>query len=695
MPESREVRSYCRTCLAACGVLLELRDDRVVKVKGDPDHPLSRGYTCPKGRAMGELQHHPQRLDEPWLRRAGELEPTPWVELLVDLTRKIAALRDRYGDSAVGIYIGTGGGYDSLAMYTGNALGAALGTRSRYSAMTIDTPCLPLVSGLMTGAPVPNPVLDLDHTRMTLILASNPMVSHGHTTAFPDPTTMLRRLAGEGRELWVVDPRRTATARMATRHLAPRPASDHALLAFLVRELLGPSGGADREYLAAHALDLEQLEWAVAAWDLERTCEATGLGETDLRALLASIRRHGQLAVLTGTGASMQRNANVIEWLAWALQIVTNSFERPGGMWFHPGASKRLECFAPFPEPVFRDLPGPASRPEISGHLRETVGDLPCAAMVDEIEAGNLRALLVLGGNPLTAFPSASRVDSALRRLDVLAVADIVQTRLTEMATHVLPCCAPLERFDFPGYMDSSQVDVISQIAVPVFEPRGSRRPLWWILAKIGEAMGVEILPGAVAADDASEEALIRTYLSAGRLEYDALVKESVTAVVIDGVRDRTRGWVHDKLPQGRWRIAPTPLVAQLQAISDGPVASPEPLRLISGRQLRQMNSALRETAGPGERLDTAMIHLHVRDAAAAGIDDGARMRVTSATGSLEGRAKIDPALRQGTVWVPHGWPQLNVSELTSDQLGVDPLTGMVEQSGLAVRVRSVSGTPG
>ncbi len=695
MPESRVVRSYCRTCLAACGVLLELRDDRVIKVKGDPDHPLSRGYTCSKGRAMGELHHHPQRLDEPWLRRAGDLEPMPWLELLDDLTRKIAALRDRHGANAIGIYMGTGAGFDSLAMFTGNALGPALGTRSRYSAMTIDTPCLPLVSGLMTGAPIPNPVLDLDHTRMTLILASNPMVSHGHTTAFPNPARMLRTLAGEGRELWVVDPRRTATARMATRHLAPRPASDHALLAFLVRELLGPGGGADRDHLAAHALDVERLERAVAAWDLERTCAATGLGETDLRELLGSIRRHGQLAVLTGTGASMQRNANVIEWLAWALQIVTNSFERPGGMWFHPGASKRLELMDSYGEPVFRDLPGPASRPEISGHLRETIGELPCAAMVDEIEAGNLRALLVLGGNPLTAFPSASRVDSALRRLDVLAVADIVSTKLTAIATHVLPCAGPLERFDFPGYMDSAHVDVVSQIAVPVFEPRASRRPLWWILAKIGEAMGVEILPGGVAADDTSEEALVRSYLSAGRLEYDALVKEPASAVVIDGVRDATRGWVHDKLPQGRWRIAPAPLVAQLQAIADDSAASSEPLRLISGRQLRQMNSALRETAGPGERLDTAMIHLHAQDAAKAGIDDGAPMRVTSATGSLAGRAKIDPTLRQGAVWVPHGWPQLSVSKLTSDRLGVDSLTGMVEQSGLAVRVQSVPGTPG
>ena len=132
---------------------------------------------------------------------------------------------------------------------------------------------------------------------------------------------------------------------------------------------------------------LSGLEDAVAPWNLARACETTGLDEMELQELLASIRRHGRLAVLTGTGTSMQQHANVIEWLAWALQIVTNSFERRGGMWFHPGASKRLELMDSYKEPEFRELAGPASRPEISGFLRETVGEMPCAAMVDEIEA--------------------------------------------------------------------------------------------------------------------------------------------------------------------------------------------------------------------------------------------------------------------------------------------------------------------
>ncbi|MDP6946866.1 MAG: hypothetical protein QF464_22140, partial [Myxococcota bacterium] len=81
MSDSRTVRSYCRICIAACGVLVDVEGDRVVRVKGDPNHPLSRGYTCPKGRAMGELQHHAERLDHPMLRPGGresELEVEQW-----------------------------------------------------------------------------------------------------------------------------------------------------------------------------------------------------------------------------------------------------------------------------------------------------------------------------------------------------------------------------------------------------------------------------------------------------------------------------------------------------------------------------------------------------------------------------------------------------------------------------------------
>ena len=112
---------------------------------------------------------------------------------------------------------------------------------------------------------------------------------------------------------------------------------------------------------------------------------------------------------------------------------------------------------------------------------------------------------------------------------------------------------------------------------------------------------------------------------------------------------------------------------------------------MVSGRQLRKMNSALRETHAPGEHVDEAAIFLHPSDAAAAGVAEGTTVRVRSAAGELTGRARTDESIRQGAVWVPHGWPELNVGRLTSERLDVDPLTGMVVQTGLPVSIEAGS----
>jgi anaerobic selenocysteine-containing dehydrogenase len=101
------VRSFCRLCPAYCGIVVTLDGDRVVNVQGDREHPVSEGYTCPKGRALGELHHHPQRLDGPLLRRDGRLQPVTWDELLDDLAARIRPILDEHGPAAVGAYFGT------------------------------------------------------------------------------------------------------------------------------------------------------------------------------------------------------------------------------------------------------------------------------------------------------------------------------------------------------------------------------------------------------------------------------------------------------------------------------------------------------------------------------------------------------------------------------------------------------------
>src|SRR6478736_4884481 len=133
------VRSFCRVCTSVCGILVDIDGDRVVAVHGDGEHPFSHGYTCPKGRALPQLHHHPDRLEHP-LMRTGDalgpdtlepttaLKPTTWDACLDDLGTRLRAVVDRHGPQAIGVFFGSGVGMDASGYRTAEALYRAMGS---------------------------------------------------------------------------------------------------------------------------------------------------------------------------------------------------------------------------------------------------------------------------------------------------------------------------------------------------------------------------------------------------------------------------------------------------------------------------------------------------------------------------------------------------------------------------------------
>jgi anaerobic selenocysteine-containing dehydrogenase len=535
----------------------------------------------------------------------------------------------------------------------------------------------------MGGHPGLIPAVDHQNATLVLLVGTNPVVSHGHLNAFPDPVVRLRRLATRG-ELWVVDPRAHETARLATRHLAVRPGTDYALLAYLVRSLLDDGGGADGRYLAAHARpeDVDRLRTAVAPFDRATAAARCGLPEDDLDDLLAAIRRHGKVAGQTGTGVTMSPAANAAEWLMWALHIVTGSYDTPGGMWFNPGFMKRFDK-RPLRAVDGAPAPGPRSRPELPGRW----GELPCAALADEIEAGNVRALLVVGGNPLTALAQPERLAAAFAALDVLVVADVVRTEVTDLATHTFACAGQLERADLPGLADTFQVAVAAQYTPAVVPPAADRRPMWWPFADLARRFGFDLLPEGLTPDTCTDDDLLAVMADRSASSWEEL--KAAPGVVVES--EGSFGWVRrNLLPDGRWRLAPEPLVAELAALADH---QPAPLVLIPRRQLRHMNAQLRDGAGGAVRADDPDILLHPDDAGPAGVHSGDRVTVSSANGSLTGVARVSRDLRPGTLSIPHGFDRPNVSRLTGTA-DADRLSGMTRQSAVPVTVTVERGGP-
>jgi anaerobic selenocysteine-containing dehydrogenase len=610
---------------------------------------------------------------------SGVLEATDWATCLDDLGARLRSVRAEHGNDAVAVYMATASTFDSIGSRYGARFAHGLATRNRYSAVTLDSPSKPLVAELMAGRSDLLPAVDRERATLTIFIGVNPVVSHGHFNAFPDPVTRVRELAAGDREVWVIDPRHTETARLATRFLQPRPGSDWMLLAHLVRELL--QRGADAAFLADHASGVERLRAAVAPVDRAMVIERTGLPGEQIDDLLDALRRHERVAAQTGTGISMGVAANVTEWLTWALHVVKGSYDRPGGMWFNPGF---IGCHDrrranPLPETVVRDT-SPPSRPDLPSRM----GEYPSAALVDQIESGAVRALIVYGGNPLSSFPDPERLGRALAGLDVLAVLDVVRTETAAAATHVLGCTDPLERADVPYFLDQFLAEVGSRYTPAVVPPAAGHRHAWQIFHELGARLDIEVLPDDVDPQEVDEDELLARIAARARRPFTELRDRRL---IVD--ETSTFGWVEASLPDGRWRVAPPELVEQFEALLAA--APTDGLVLIPRRQPRHMNSLLRD-AGASGRLDEPEVFVHPADAAAHGVVEGDPIMLRTEHGEMRGIARFDASLRPGVVSVPHGWPgAAHVGRLMTGAVGCDPLTGMVRQSGVPVAVASTS----
>ncbi len=670
-----EKKSYCRICGSGCGIIVTIDGDQVVKVRADEDHPVSKGYTCPKGRALGFDHHRAERLEVPMIRENGVLREASWDHVLDDLAAKLTAITASAGLRGVGTFIGGGGYLDASGFYSLLAFLGTIKTPSAYSDMTIDSVAKALAAELVTGITGLEPRADLQNTKMVIFVGTNPVISHTRTINMHAPSAAMREMRAHGAQLWTLDPRRSETAQRSDGHIAPRPGLDYAVLGYAIRELL--IDGADRDYIAQHTQNVEGLKAAVERFTLARTSAIAGVAPQELEAFVAAIRKAGRLSVEAGTGVTMQRAGNVTQWLSLALMAVTGSLDREGGAWINPGRMNRKDRkdFPAAPEAGWQ-RPGPESRPE----LRGTGGEYPCAAIPDEIAAGHLRAMMVWGGNLEVCLPETGKTYAALQQLEVLATFDVRHTRTTDIATHVLPCKDQLERADMTYVTDTSFPLLVSQYTPAVLEPIGQRKAFWWIVGQLGRRMGLDFFPG-FDLDQGTDDRFLEYILSSSETDFAELKQQRLMT------DPPVFGWVQRFVDEkvGGWRLAPAPLAAQLRDLEQRESADePKSLILIPRRQKYHENSRLTDLRDPPQ------VFMNAQDAEAAGLADGAMVCVKSANGELRRPLKFDQTLRPGCINVPHGWSdEMNVNRLTSTTRDVDALTGMLLYSGLEVEVEA------
>ncbi|BBZ29809.1 molybdopterin-binding oxidoreductase [Mycolicibacterium madagascariense] len=691
------VHTFCRYCLASCGIEVTVEDDRVTKIAPDKRNPHSWQDFCAKGRTANQLVEHPRRILAP-MRRVGQgyVEAT-WEEAIDDIATRMNALIDADGPDAVGVYYGNPAGFSSSNIVFMNGWLDAIGTHSRYFVGSVDQNAMHVVSEAMYGSELMSPVSDVDRCDYFLLVGTNPAVSAWNWLETV-PGGWRRALARQrdGATLVVVDPVLTESAKQADVHLPIRPGHDWALLLAMVKVVLdeGLEHAEDCRDLATGVDDLRALVAEADLDDLARRCE---LPRAQIETIARDFARARGAMVVTRTGVSLHAAGTIAEWLGHVLNVVTGRMDRPGGRRFERGYVDALRLF---------DL---AKRPVHLSRLRRRgmiAGAHGLAELPDEITTpgpGQIRAMVINSGNPVVSGPDGAKLDAALADLDLLVAIDLVQRESHRHAHWLLPAVHWLERNDLPAFTSSMHDEPFVQYGVRAVAPPPGAREEWRIWIDLALAMGRPLFGARGVNAFVSATRRLARLARRPSLEFsphwiDRLL--IATSRKVNGRKLRWRDVVDNphglvlgprefghfraalRTGDGRVHAAPPEFLARTRELLAANPVAPEgyPFILGSRRHRHSMNSWLNELPGlhPAGKVNEAL--LNPADAAALGIDDGDRVRVFSPVGAVELDASVASGVRRGLVVVDHGWG----SRIFDPRRGAEPQSYGVNRNLLA-----------
>lgn len=710
MPEQKV--TFCRICEPLCGMVATVEGDRITKLRPDPQHPLSRGYACPKGIAMQEVQNDPDRVTHP-LRRTpgGDFEQVSWETALADIGGRLQRLLDERGPGSIAWYFGNPGAFSYSHTLWAKGFLDAIGSPHYYSAGSQDVNNRFAASALLYGSPLVVPIPDLRRTKLLLMLGANPLVSHGSVLSAPRIAEQLDAIE----RVVVVDPRRTETARRFE-HLPVRPDSDAWLLLSLIGVIF-EEGLADCDFLARHTEGAAALERAAREYPPEATEARTGVPAVRARALARDFATAASAAAYGRTGSCLGRFGTVVAFLLDGLNAVTGNLDRPGGAVFGR-------------PPIALDDIGERIGLATYGKVRsriggfpDVIGNLPASVLPQEIEAPGplqVRALFVSAGNPVLSVPDGDALERALGQLDLMVSLDFYVNETNRHADYVLPATTLYERDDVPIAFLGFFTQPFIQVTDAVVPPPGEAREEWQIIDAISRRIGVApySLPAlrrlARLGVRLSPRQLVDVLLRIGpRGDLFGLRRSGLNLAKL---RNHPHGLVLDEhIATGvldrklrtrpkRVRLCPPEIAGELERMRSVNGADPDfPLLLIGLRELRSHNSWMHNAPLLMRGGRVHALRVHPDDAAAHDLEDGRRAVLESKSGAVEVPVKVTDEMTPGTVALPHGWGHRGGWQLANENAGVnvnllsssDPedlerLAGMAHLNGIPVRVRAL-----
>lgn len=704
----RSVDSVCPFCGVGCQLSYKVREGKIVAVEGR-DGPANHGRLCVKGRFGFDYVHHAGRLTVPLVRREGvakhgdaipprdadwrdTFREASWDEALALAAGKLKALRDTHGPKSLAGF-GSAKGTNEEAYLFQKLVRTGFGSNNvdHCTRLCHASSVAALLEGVGSGA-VSNPVNDVAHADLILVIGSNPTVNH------PVAATWMKNAAQSGTRIVLADPRITDIGQQAWRTLPFRPDTDVALLNAMIHTVID-EGLVNQDFVAQRTTHYEELAQSVARFSPEGMAPVCGIPAQTIREVARAFATAKAAMILWGMGVSQHVHGTDNVRCLIALCAITGQIGKPGSG-LHPlrgqnnvqGASDAGLIPMMFPNyqrvdnaaahAWFEDFWGmPLDR--APGY---TVVELMDKALADESDPHKLRGLYIMGENPAMSDPNLNHTRHALASMEHLVVQDIFMTETAWLADVILPASAWPEK---TGTV--SNTDRMVQLGRQVIDPPGDARADLWTIQQMAQRMGLQWnyegeYHGVAAVYEEMRQAM---HAAIGGIRWERLEREG--SVTYPCLSDDDPGHpivFIDRFPtqDGRLRLVPTELVP-----ADETPDADYPMVLITGRQLEHWHTgSMTRRATVLDALEPeATASLAAADLARLGVQPGDRITVRSRRGEVTLRARQDDGTAAGCVFIPFAYSEAAANLLTNAAL--DPFGKIPEFKYCAVSVQKTA----
>lgn len=709
------VHKTCNLCEAMCGLRIDVRDNEVVRIEADPDDPLSLGAICPKAVGLDQIQRDPNRLRQPVRRTSSGFRAIPWEEALDETADRLAEIQRAHGNDAVGSYLGNPGAHNFGVIMSLTALYAAIQSRNRYSASSLDQNPKHASSILLYGNFLRIPVPDVDRTQFLLVMGANPLVSNGSLMTAPGFARRLRALRERGGKLVVVDPRRSETAQAADAHLFIQPGRDPLLLASMISVVLGEGLGRP-SHLDRFVDGRDALESAVSPFAPEDVEADLGIDASVVRGLARDFASSQSAVCYARIGTCTSPYGTLTSWLVDVLNLMTGNLDRTGG--------------SMFPRPAV-DLPGLAEKRGGGnfGTWRTRVrnapsfnDEQPTACLAEEIlepGPGQIRGMLTIAGNPCLSAPNGPALARAFGSLDFYAAVDFYVNETTRFADIILPPMWSLEHDNYEALFHGFAVRNTAKYSPKVIEPEPGQRDDWDILTQLAVRLAAakrtglarSLLRGLAGHVPASRSVLDWGLRIGPHGDHFAPWRKGLRLSDLEdrpsgidlGPLERQLDLLLDRSKK-RIDLAPRLMLDELARLRDHGArieTREDELLLIGRRDMRTNNSWFHNIALSTKGKDRCTLRMNPADAEKRSLSEGERVVVRSRVGEVVAPLEIREEMMPGVVSLPHGWghdapgleldvasahPGVSCNDLVDESV-IEPVVGNAVFNGVPVSV--------